>query len=202
MTKVVVLDNYDSFTFNLVQLIGEVGGIDAEVHRSDRITLAELAARAPTHLVISPGPGRGDDPKRLGVGLEAIERLDVSILGVCLGHQAIGHVFGAKITGAPRPLHGKTSRVTHDGTGIFADLPAVIEAMRYHSLIVDPATLPRSLRATAWTLDGVLMGLRHVSRPVFGVQFHPESIGTPDGHAIIRRFLEPKGSALRQPMDG
>ncbi len=184
---IAVIDNYDSFTYNLVQLIGELGG-EIEVYRNDAVTPEELESRHPSHIVISPGPG---EPSEAGVSQEIIRRLGPRIptLGVCLGHQAIGAVFGGQVVRAPRLMHGKTSPIYHNGTGIFAGLPNPFEATRYHSLIV-ANDLPEAIEATATTQEGELMGLRHRQYPIDGVQFHPESILTPEGKHLIYNFLQ------------
>jgi anthranilate synthase component 2 len=183
-----IIDNYDSFTWNLFQLFGSLGGAP-RVTRNDAITLDEIRAVAPERIVLSPGPGRPDDRRRIGVSAEILRLLvTVPILGVCLGHQAIACAFGGRVVRAT-PRHGKTSPVEHDGRAIFRDLPTTFEAMRYHSLAVDPSSLPPDLRVTAWCKDGTVMGVRHTRYPIFGVQFHPESIGTAVGPAICRSFL-------------
>ena len=186
---VLVLDNYDSFTFNLVQYLGELGA-DLQVRRNDAITVDEIEALTPARIVISPGPGH---PSSAGISVELIRRLAdrVPILGVCLGHQAIGHAFGGTVTTAPAPKHGKTSSVTHDGRGIFRGLTSPFEAARYHSLVVAAEGWPEALEATAHAEDdGVVMGLRHRQFPLHGVQFHPESILTGEGRRMLRNFLE------------
>jgi len=184
---ILVIDNYDSFTFNLVQYLGELGE-ELEVFRNDAITVGEIAARAPSRLVISPGPGR---PETSGIIVEAIRRLagKTPILGVCLGHQAIGAAFGGSVVSAPTLMHGKTSEVHHDGRTIFAGLAQPFTATRYHSLIVSPVDLPACLEVSAHTADGVIMGLRHRELPVEGVQFHPESILTGEGKKLLANFL-------------
>jgi len=186
----VVIDNYDSFTYNLVQYLGELGA-EPRVYRNDEVALDELHRLAPTHLVISPGPGTPQDG---GVSNEAIRLLAgrSAILGVCLGHQCIAHVFGGRVERAPRLLHGKTSLIYHDGQGLFAGLPQPFVATRYHSLIVN-AALPRELAATARTAEGEVMGLQHRHYPIFGVQFHPESILTQGGKDLLRNFLAVRG---------
>lgn len=183
-----LIDNYDSFTYNLYQYLSELGA-QVEVRRNDAVTLDEVEAMQPDHLVISPGPCT---PREAGLSCAIIERFGPSIplLGVCLGHQAIGHVYGGRIIRAPEPMHGKTSVMHHKGQGIFQSLPASFEANRYHSLIVERATLPNELEITAETADGLIMGLRHLTYPVEGVQFHPESILTPVGKDLLRNFLE------------
>ena len=188
-----MLDNYDSFTYNLVQYLQSLGA-EVKVVRNDAMTVDEIETLAPERIVISPGPGT---PDQTGVTLEMIERLGqhTPILGVCLGHQSIGQVFGGDVIRAKTIMHGKTSRIRHQGKGVFANLPDAYEATRYHSLVVDRNTLPDSLEVTAWTEyeDGSfeeIMGLRHKEFPVEGVQFHPESILTEHGHALLKNFLE------------
>ena len=185
---ILVIDNYDSFTFNLVQYLGELGA-DLSVFRNDAITLADIGRRRPECIVISPGPGR---PEHAGMIVELIRRFagEIPILGVCLGHQAIGHAFGGRVIQAPSIMHGKTSGIWHDGKTIFTGLDNPFEATRYHSLVVSRAGLPDCLEVSAWTADQVIMGLRHRSCPVEGVQFHPESILTKAGKDILRNFLE------------
>ena len=183
-----VLDNYDSFTYNLVQLLGELGA-ELEVERNDQVTVSEIESRAPEALVLSPGPGR---PADAGILIETVRHFagKVPILGVCLGHQAIGEVFGGRVISAPSLVHGKTTEVSHDGRTIFAGLPRPFLAGRYHSLVVDPGAVPSSLEVSATTADGVVMGLRHKRLPIEGVQFHPESILTTDGPKLLKNFLE------------
>ena len=185
--RVLVIDNYDSFVYNLVQYLGELGA-EPIVHRNDALTVEEAVGVAPDAVLLSPGPGR---PERAGIGPELIARLAgvCPILGVCLGHQAIGHVFGATIGGAPELMHGKTSLVHHRGEGVFAGLPEPFEATRYHSLVVEREGLPDVFEVTAETADGTIMGLRHRDLPIEGVQFHPESILTVGGHDLLRNFL-------------
>jgi anthranilate synthase/aminodeoxychorismate synthase-like glutamine amidotransferase len=188
---VFVLDNYDSFTYNLVQYLGELGQT-LDVRRNDQVTLDEIAALRPSHIVISPGPGRPEDA---GITPALIERFGptVPILGVCLGHQAIGLVCGGKVVRAPVPMHGKTSAIDHDGTGVFAGLASPIEASRYHSLVVQEDGLPEALEITARSRgDNMIMGLRHRRWPLTGVQFHPESILTGEGRRMLRNFLDGK----------
>ena len=187
-----MLDNYDSFTYNLVQYLQSLGA-EVKVVRNDALTVDEIETLAPERIVSSPGPGT---PDQAGVTLEMIERLGqrTPILGVCLGHQSIGQVYGGDVIRAKTIMHGKTSRIRHEGKGVFADLPDAYEATRYHSLVVDRNTLPDSLEVTAWTEyeDGSfeeIMGLRHKEFPVEGVQFHPESILTEHGHALLKNFL-------------
>jgi anthranilate synthase/aminodeoxychorismate synthase-like glutamine amidotransferase len=183
---IAVIDNYDSFTYNLVQYLGELGA-DVQVFRNDQITLDELANLSPSHLVISPGPG---DPNDGGISNETIRCFadKVPILGVCLGHQCMGAVFGGVVKRAPKLMHGKTSQIYHDGQGLFDGLPSPFEATRYHSLIVEEP-LPDCLEVTAFTIDGEVMSLRHRSHPTFGVQFHPESILTQHGKQLLKNFL-------------
>ena len=186
---ILVIDNYDSFTYNLVQYLGELGA-DVTVRRHDDITLDAIATLAPSHIVISPGPGRPEDA---GISTEVIRRFGPTTptLGVCLGHQAIGMVYGGTVTRARAPMHGKTSVVRHDGRGVFRDVATPFEAGRYHSLIVAEANLPDALEVSARTEDdGTIMGLRHRVYPVHGVQFHPESVLTSEGRHILRNFLE------------
>ena len=184
---ILVIDNYDSFTYNLVQYLEELGA-RVEVFRNDRITLDGILARKPKALVISPGP---KTPDAAGITLEAVRGLSgrLPILGVCLGHQAIGQAFGGRIVRAPTLMHGKTSAIRHDGRTIFAGLPNPFEATRYHSLVVDPGAVPDDLEVSATTDDGVIMGLRHRRHRTEGVQFHPESVLTGDGKALLKNFL-------------
>jgi len=183
-----MIDNYDSFTYNLVQYFGELGET-VDVHRNDKITVAEVAARRPDRLVISPGPC---SPDEAGISVAAIRELagKLPILGVCLGHQSIGQAFGGRIVRADRLMHGKTSPIHHDGRELFAGLANPFDATRYHSLLIEKATLPSCLEVTAWTAEGEIMGVRHRDLPVWGVQFHPESILTVAGKQLLRNFLE------------
>lgn len=185
---ILVIDNYDSFTYNLVQEMGEMGA-ELEVARNDQITLRQIQAMQPDRIVISPGPG---DPDDSGVSLEVLRELGatIPILGVCLGHQCIGQVYGGVVKRAPRLMHGKTSMIYHDGDPMFAGVPSPFEATRYHSLIVEETTLPDCLMVTARTEEGEMMGLRHKAYPVYGVQFHPESILTKHGMRILQNFME------------
>jgi anthranilate synthase/aminodeoxychorismate synthase-like glutamine amidotransferase len=188
---VIVVDNYDSFTYNLVQYLGELGA-DITVVRNDEATVDEIADRKPDRIVISPGPGR---PENAGVTIDVIRRLGETtpILGVCLGHQAIGAAFGGTVARAAAPLHGKTSRIEHDGRGVFAGIPGPFVATRYHSLVVTEAGFPDDLEICARTCeDRTIMGLRHRTWPLHGVQFHPESILTDKGRQILRNFLRVK----------
>lgn len=182
-----VIDNYDSFTYNLVQYFGELGA-EIVIKRHDEITTDEIKALAPTHLVISPGP---KSPREAGISCAVIEQLGPTIptLGVCLGHQCMGEVFGGKVIRAPRLMHGKTSPILHNNTGVFANLPNPFEATRYHSLIVERESLPDCLEITAETAEKEIMGLRHKEYPIHGVQFHPESILTREGKALLQNFL-------------
>ena len=184
---IVLIDNYDSFTYNLYQYLGELGA-DVRVVRNDGISLAGLDMLHPDGLVISPGPGTPDDT---GISMQAIEAFAgrVPVLGVCLGHQCIGQLYGASIVRAPELRHGKTSEIYHTSKGIFARLPNPFVATRYHSLVVDAATCPRELEVTAWTADGLIMGLRHRTLPIEGVQFHPESLLTRSGKALLANYL-------------
>ena len=185
---ILLLDNYDSFTYNLAQYLGELG-CQVEVHRNDRISVEQIAQRKPERIVISPGPCT---PQEAGISVELIRKLagEFPILGVCLGHQAIGAAFGGKIIRAPKLFHGKTSEIQHEGTGIFRGLPNPFTATRYHSLIVERKSLPRELAITAETRDGIIMGMQHKSHRLVGVQFHPESVLTESGKQLLKNFLE------------
>ncbi len=184
---ILTIDNYDSFTYNLVQYLGELGA-DVEVRRNDAITLAEIAERRPQGIVISPGPCT---PKEAGISVPLIERFagEIPILGVCLGHQAIGAALGGAIVRAARIMHGKTSPIHHDGRGVFRELANPFDATRYHSLVIDPATVPAELEVSAWTEEGEIMGVRHRHVALEGVQFHPESILTLEGKRLLTNFL-------------
>ena len=186
--KLLMIDNYDSFTYNIVQYFGELGA-EVEVVRNDEITLAEIAARAPDRLVISPGPC---SPKEAGISVAAIQHFagKLPILGVCLGHQAIGAAFGGSIIRAQQLMHGKTSVITTTQQGVFAGLPAQFTVNRYHSLSIERSSCPAELEITAWTEDGEIMGVRHKTLAIEGVQFHPESILTEHGHAMLKNFLD------------
>ncbi|QPI65314.1 anthranilate synthase component II [Vreelandella venusta] len=191
--RVLMIDNYDSFTFNIVQYLGELGA-EVMTYRNDELTLEQIDALAPTHLVISPGPCT---PNEAGISLAAIAHFagKLPILGVCLGHQAIGQVYGGKVVRAPQVMHGKTSAVVHSGQGVFRGLENPLEVTRYHSLVVERTSLPECFEITAWTSDddvtpGLIMGFRHRSLDVEGVQFHPESILTRQGHALLANFLK------------
>ena len=185
---ILMIDNYDSFTYNLVQYLGELGQ-DVEVHRNDEITLDEIAAKKPDAIVISPGPCT---PNEAGVSVPLIHEFagKIPILGVCLGHQSIGQAFGGKIVRAQRVMHGKNSAITHESVGMFKDLPSPLSATRYHSLVIERSSLPDCLEVTAESEDGEIMGVRHRSLPVEGVQFHPEAILSEHGHQMLKNFLE------------
>lgn len=191
---VLVIDNYDSFTYNLVQYLGELGA-EVAVHRNDQISVDEVQGLAPSHIVISPGPCT---PNEAGVSVELIQRFagEIPILGVCLGHQCIGQAFGGRIVRAGRIMHGKTSMIHHKDTGVLSGLPNPFEATRYHSLVIEKSSVPRCLELTAWTQDEdgrtmeEVMGVRHTQYPIEGVQFHPESILTQTGHQLLKNFLE------------
>jgi anthranilate synthase/aminodeoxychorismate synthase-like glutamine amidotransferase len=188
VARILVIDSYDSFVYNLVQYLGELGA-DPVVVRNDDLTVAEALALAPDGVLLSPGPGR---PENSGIICEAIPAFAAAgtpLFGVCLGHQAIGHVYGAAVVGAPELMHGKTSPIEHTGDGVFAGLLSPLTATRYHSLTLDPATIPDTLAITARSVDGVVMGIRHRELEVEGVQFHPESILTGQGHDLINNFI-------------
>ena len=185
--RILIIDNYDSFTYNLVQYLGELGA-EVEVRRNDAIDVAGARAMAPHAIVISPGPCT---PREAGVSVPLLREMagEVPIMGVCLGHQCIGEAFGGKVVRAGRLMHGKTSPILHDGKSIFAGLPNPFDAMRYHSLLVDAHSIPSGLEVSARTAEGEVMGLRHRTLPVEGIQFHPESIGTPEGKKLLANFL-------------
>jgi anthranilate synthase/aminodeoxychorismate synthase-like glutamine amidotransferase len=184
---ILLLDNYDSFTYNLAQYLGELG-CQVEVHRNDRISVEQIAQRKPERIVISPGPCT---PQEAGICVELIQKLagKIPILGVCLGHQAIGAAFGGKIIRAPKLFHGKTSQIRHDGSGVFRGLPNPFTATRYHSLMVERKSLPAELQVTAETDDDIIMGMQHREYPLMGVQFHPESVLTESGMQLLKNFL-------------
>jgi anthranilate synthase component 2 len=184
---ILLLDNYDSFTYNLAQYLGELG-CQVEVHRNDRISVEQISQRKPERIVISPGPCT---PQEAGICVELIQKLagKIPILGVCLGHQAIGAAFGGKIVRAPKLFHGKTSQIRHDGSGVFRGLPNPFTATRYHSLIVERKSLPAELQVTAETDDDIIMGMQHRQYPLMGVQFHPESVLTESGKQLLKNFL-------------
>jgi anthranilate synthase/aminodeoxychorismate synthase-like glutamine amidotransferase len=188
MSRILVIDSYDSFVYNLVQYVGELGA-DPIVHRNDQITVDEAIELAPDGVLLSPGPGRPETSGILCDAVTAFAAIGTPVLGVCLGHQAIGHVYGAAVVRAPELMHGKTSAIEHDGAGVFAGLPSPLTATRYHSLVLDPATVPDELEVTARSADGIVMGVRHRAVDVEGVQFHPESILTGCGHELLKNFL-------------
>ncbi len=186
---IVLIDNYDSFTYNLVQRLGEIDpSVDLLVMRNDQVTLDEIAAKKPTHIIISPGPCT---PKEAGISNEVIRRFapNTPLLGVCLGHQCIGHTFGANVVRADRIMHGKTSMIHHDSQGVYRGLSNPFEATRYHSLVIQPGTLPPEFKVVAQTDEGEIMGVRHVSWPLEGVQYHPESFLTLEGTKLLRNFI-------------
>ncbi|SEF37996.1 anthranilate synthase component 2 [Amycolatopsis pretoriensis] len=185
-----VLDNYDSFVYNLVQYLGDLGA-SCQVYRNDEVSVADVAALEPEMVLISPGPG---DPADAGISVELVRALAgrVPILGVCLGHQAIGAAFGARVVHAAEPMHGKCSPLAHDGRGVFTGLPNPLTVARYHSLVLDPASLPADLVVTAWSSTGEVMGVRHRELPIEGVQFHPESLFTEGGMAMVANALRPR----------
>ncbi len=189
---IIVIDNYDSFTWNLVHYLGELGA-KTEVHRNDQISVGQVLSARPDAIVLSPGPCT---PNEAGICLELVEKASgkVPVLGVCLGHQAIGQAFGGNVIRAPKLMHGKLSHIRHRSEGVFADIPDDFEATRYHSLIVERESLPVCLEVTAETGDGIIMGLQHKSLPVHGVQFHPESIASEHGHKLLRNFLALAGA--------
>ena len=194
---ILLIDNYDSFTYNLVHYLGELG-VEVVVHRNDQISVEQALALKPEAIVISPGPC---DPDRAGICVDLIKQASgrIPILGVCLGHQAIGQAFGGRIVRAPQLMHGKLSLVHHTGRGIFERLASPIQATRYHSLVIDPDTLPDCLEVTARTDDGIIMGVQHKTLPIYGVQFHPESIASDHGHDLLRNFLRLAGVQLHAP---
>ena len=188
MPRILVIDSYDSFVYNLVQYLGELGG-DPIVVRNDEIAVDDAIALDPDGVLLSPGPGRPEDGGIICEAIPAFAAAGTPIFGVCLGHQAIGHVFGASVVGAPELMHGKTSQINHDAVGVFAGLPSPLTATRYHSLTLDPDTIPDTLAITARSADGVVMGVRHRTLDIEGVQFHPESILTGQGHDLVKNFL-------------
>lgn len=193
----ILIDNYDSFTYNLVHYIGELGA-ECVVHRNDQITADAVLAAKPKAVVLSPGPCT---PNEAGICLELIEKAAAAklpLFGVCLGHQAIGQVFGGNVIRAPEPVHGKLATIRHTGKGLFKDLPERFQVTRYHSLVVERKSLPATLEVTAETPDGLIMGLQHKTLPIHGVQFHPESIATENGHALIANFLTLAGMTPRR----
>lgn len=193
--RVLVIDSYDSFVYNLVQYLGELGA-EPDVVRNDQVSVAEAVDRRPDAVLLSPGPGRPESSGILCDAIGAFAERRTPMLGVCLGHQAIGHVYGASVVNAPTLMHGKTSEVEHRSVGVFAGLPSPLTATRYHSLTLDPATIPDVLEVTARAVDGVVMGVRHRVLDVEGVQFHPESILTATGHDLLRNWLDRIGSRV------
>ncbi len=193
--RVLVIDSYDSFVYNLVQYLGELGA-EPVVVRNDQLTVDEALARQPDLVLLSPGPGRPEDAGIICAAIPAFAEAGVPVFGVCLGHQAIGHVFGGAVVRAPSLMHGKTSPIDHEGKGVFEGLPSPLTATRYHSLVIDPASMPDCLEVTA-TCDGIVMGVRHRTLPIEGVQFHPESILTAAGHDLLRNFLRRAAPATR-----
>lgn len=189
MPRILVIDSYDSFVYNLVQYLGELGA-DPIVHRNDQITVEEALALEPHGVLLSPGPGRPEVSGIICDAVGAFAAAGVPVLGVCLGHQAIGQVYGAEVVRAPELMHGKTSPIEHEGSGVFAGLPSPLTATRYHSLMLDPASVPETLDVTARSTDGLVMGIRHREFDVEGVQFHPESILTGCGHDLLKNFLD------------
>lgn len=196
--KTVILDNYDSFTYNLYQLVGSLGG-NPIVYRNDAVTAGEIRDMKPTHIVVSPGPGTPENKRDFGVCGEVIVELGktIPLLGVCLGHQGIVHAFGGRIVRAPVPMHGKTCLVEHDGKGVFRGLKNPLKVMRYHSLMADPRALPPCLEVAASTKDELIMAVRHKEYPVYGIQFHPESVGTETGEKIMKNFLNMLGARVK-----
>lgn len=190
-----LIDNYDSFTYNLFHYLGELGA-EVAVRRNDTLTAEEALGMAPAGIILSPGPC---DPDRAGICLQLIRAAagKVPLLGVCLGHQAIGQAYGGRVVRGPSPMHGKVSRIAHGGQGLFAGLPSPLEATRYHSLIVERESFPEALEVTAETEDGIIMGLAHRELPIHGVQFHPESIASQDGHRLLANFLRMSGHPVR-----
>ena len=186
--RVLVIDSYDSFVYNLVQYLGELGA-EPIVVRNDELSVEEAVALAPDAVLISPGPGRPEDAGIICAAIPAFAERGIPVLGVCLGHQAIGHVYGATVERAPHLMHGKTSSIMHHGAGVFAGLPSPLTATRYHSLVIAADTVPDCLEVTATTDDGIIMGVRHRTLPIEGVQFHPESILTAAGHQLLTNFL-------------
>ena len=186
--RVLVIDSYDSFVYNLVQYLGELGA-EPIVVRNDELSVEEAVALAPDAVLISPGPGRPEDAGIICAAIPAFAERGIPVLGVCLGHQAIGHVYGATVERAPHLMHGKTSSIVHHGAGVFVGLPSPLTATRYHSLVIAPETVPDCLEVTATSADGQVMGLRHRTLAVEGVQFHPESVASEHGHALLRNFL-------------
>ncbi len=190
--RVLVIDSYDSFVYNLVQYLGELGA-DPIVVRNDEVSVADAVALDPDGVLLSPGPGRPESSGIICDAIGAFTEISTPVLGVCLGHQAIGHVYGADVVGAPQLMHGKTSPIEHSNSGVFSGLPSPLTATRYHSLTLDPVSIPDTLEVTARSADGVVMGVRHRHHDVEGVQFHPESILTVSGHDLMRNWLQRLG---------
>jgi anthranilate synthase/aminodeoxychorismate synthase-like glutamine amidotransferase len=188
VARILVIDSYDSFVYNLVQYLGEIGA-DPVVHRNDALTVAEAVGLEPDGVLLSPGPGRPEDAGIIVDAIGAFAERGVPVFGVCLGHQAIGHAFGARVVRAPELMHGKTSEIVHEGAGVFAGLESPLTATRYHSLVLEPSSVPDVLEVTATTGDGMIMGVRHREVDVEGVQVHPESILTSAGHDLLRNFV-------------
>jgi len=188
VARILVIDSYDSFVYNLVQYLGEIGA-DPVVHRNDALTVAEAVGLEPDGVLLSPGPGRPEDAGIIVDAIGAFAERGVPVFAVCLGHQAIGHAFGARVVRAPELMHGKTSEIVHEGAGVFAGLESPLTATRYHSLVLEPSSVPDVLEVTATTGDGMIMGVRHREVDVEGVQFHPESILTSAGHDLLRNFV-------------
>jgi anthranilate synthase component 2 len=202
MPRVLLIDNYDSVTWNLAHDLGRTGA-SVHVHRNDRITIPEIHTLAPTHIVLSPGPGRPERPADFGICADILAHFPTTpLLGVCLGHQGMAWHLGARVVHAPVLMHGKTSEIRHHGRGLFADQPSPMQVMRYHSLIVDRSSLPDALEVTAETDDGLVMAIAHRSRPWWGVQFHPESVGSPTGPQLAARFLEMSAHPNGAPSTG
>jgi len=185
---IILIDNYDSFTYNVVQYLSELGA-DLAIYRNDEMTVESIVRQKPDAIVLSPGPGR---PEKAGMMNELVKTVSetIPVLGICLGHQSVAQVLGATIGYAPVLMHGKTSQINHDGSELYATIPNPFVATRYHSLVLERESLPKELKVTAWTDDNVIMGIRHKTLPLFGVQFHPESIMTPDGKTILKNFLD------------
>ena len=200
--RTLLIDNYDSYTFNLFHLLGEVNGEEPIVARNDELPWEELSRLAPDNVVISPGPGRPEHARDAGVSLEVLRHADVPVLGVCLGHQALAYAMGGTVEHAPEVMHGRLSAIHHDGATLFAGIPQGFLAVRYHSLVV--GAVPPELRVTAWTADGVIMALEHRTRPLYGVQFHPESVSTRHGRALLQNFRDvtPRRATARRRRSG
>lgn len=196
VTRILVIDSYDSFVYNLVQYLGELGA-EPVVVRNDQITVDEVRAMGPDGILLSPGPGRPEDAGIICAAIESFAGV-IPVLGVCLGHQAIGHVYGGRVIRAPELMHGKTSPIEHEGAGVFAGLPSPLEATRYHSLVIERSSMPDVLEVTAETRDGIVMGVRHREVDVEGVQFHPESILTASGHGLLGNFLDRCATTARR----